>query len=105
MLPKALRYARIGACHDAHGDEMKNQPAKWVAENPAAYKNGTRSFWLNAFSSPWASWQALILAYLNALGNTQKLQVVYNTKFGELWEDRGDLDDEETIMGGTHAGI
>lgn len=79
--------------------EMKRQPAKWIAANPEAYKNGARSFWLNAFSSPWASWDGLILAYLNALGNTQKLQVVYNTKFGELWEDRGDLDDEETIMG------
>ncbi len=87
-------------CGSAHTErEMKNQPAIWIAENPDAYKIGNRSFWLNAFSSPWADWASLILAYLNALGNTQKLQVVYNTKFGELWEDRGDLDDEETIMG------
>lgn len=88
------------SCGCVHTErEMKAQPAKWVAANPDAYQNGARSFWLNAFSSPWASWSSLILAYLNALGNSQKLQVVYNTKFGELWEDRGDLDDEETIMG------
>ena len=88
------------SCETPHSErEMKAQPAKWVAANPAAYANGVRSFWLNAFSSPWASWASLILAYLEALGNSEKLQVVYNTKFGELWEDRGDLEDEESIMG------
>ena len=88
------------SCETTHTErQMKAQPAKWIAANPAAYANGARSFWLNAFSSPWASWASLILSYLNALGSTEKLQVVYNTKFGELWEDRGDLEDEETIMG------
>ena len=88
------------SCETTHTErQMKAQPAKWIADNPAAYANGARSFWLNAFSSPWASWASLILAYLNALGSSEKLQVVYNTKFGELWENRGDLEDEETIMG------
>jgi phage terminase large subunit GpA-like protein len=88
------------SCGCVHTEkQMRKQPAKWVAENPAAYQNGVRSFWLNAFSSPWVNWSELILAYLEALGDTRKLQVVYNTKFGELWEDRGDIDDEETIMG------
>lgn len=79
--------------------QVKSQPAKWIAENPDAYHlNGCRSFWLNAFVSPWASWQSTILEYLNALGSSKKLQVVYNTRFGELWEDRGDLEDEDSIM-------
>nr|UCW36549.1 MAG: terminase large subunit [Caudoviricetes sp.] len=77
---------------------MKRQPARWVAENPAAYDHGVRSFWLNAFVSQWASWESIILKYLNAIGNTRKLQVVYNTCFGELWEDRGDLEDEDSLM-------
>ena len=38
------------------------------------------------------------MEYLNAIGNSRKLQVVYNTRFGELWEDRGDLEDEESVM-------
>lgn len=79
-------------------NEVKAQPAKWIAEHPEAYKNGCRSFWLNAFVSPWASWQSTILEYLYAIGNSRKLQVVYNTRFGELWEDRGDLEDEESVM-------
>lgn len=78
--------------------EMKKQPAKWEAENPNAYNHGIRSFWLNAFVSQWATWESIILKYLNAIGSTRKMQVVYNTCFGELWEDRGDLQDEDSLM-------
>ena len=79
--------------------EMKRQPSEWVAQNPAAYEQGTRSFWINAFVSPWASWESTILEYLKAKGSSRKLQVVYNTRFGELWEDRGDLEDEDSMLG------
>lgn len=78
---------------------MKKQPARWEAENPAAYANGERSFWLNAFVSPWASWESICLKYQNALGDTAKMQVVYNTCFGQLWEDRGNTQDPDTLMG------
>ena len=77
---------------------MKKAPARWEADNPAAYAQGVRSFWLNAFVSQWASWASIVLKYLNAIGNTRKLQVVYNTCFGLLWEDRGDLEDEDSLM-------
>lgn len=77
---------------------MKRQPARWEADNPDAHLQGVRSFWLNAFVSQWASWNSIILKYLNAIGNTRKLQVVYNTCFGLLWEDRGDLEDEDSLM-------
>lgn len=78
--------------------EMKRQPAHWEAENPDAYAHGVRSFWLNAFVSVWASWETIILKYLQAIGSSRKLQVVYNTCFGWLWEDRGDLEDEDSLM-------
>lgn len=78
---------------------MKKQPAKWVADNPAAYANGERSFWLNAFASPWASWESICLKYQNALGDTKKLQVVYNTCFGMLWEDRTGVQDPDILLG------
>lgn len=78
--------------------ELKRQPARWEAENPAALQNGVRSFWLNAFVSAWVTWESIILEYLKAIGNTKKLQVVYNTSFGELWEDRGDIQDEDTLL-------
>lgn len=77
---------------------MKHQPARWEASNPEAYSKGCRSFWLNAFVSAWASWESIITKYLNALGSSRKMQVVYNTCFGELWEDRGDIEDEDSLL-------
>ena len=77
---------------------MKRAPARWEAENPDAYEQGTRSFWLNAFVSHWATWESIVLKFLNAQGNSKKMQVVYNTCFGELWEDRGDLMDEGSLL-------
>lgn len=93
-----IRHICPGCGAISSENEIKKQPAKWIAENPDAYKNGIRSFWLNAFVSPWATWESTILEYLYAIGNTRKLQVVYNTRFGELWEDRGDLEDEDSVM-------
>lgn len=78
--------------------DMKRASSRWEADNPAAYEHGIRSFWLNAFVSQWASWESIILKFLNAVGNTRRLQVVYNTCFGQLWEDRGDLEDEDSLM-------
>lgn len=79
--------------------EIKKQHSKWVADNPDALEaNKTRSFWLSSWVSPWASWASTIQLYLQALGSTEKMQVVYNTRFGLLWEDRGDLEDEESVM-------
>lgn len=77
---------------------MKRQPAKWVADNPAAYANGVRSFWLNAFVSQWKSWASIVLDFLQAQGDSRKMQVVYNTVFGKLWENRGDMEDEDSLL-------
>lgn len=78
--------------------EMKKAPAKWIADNPDAIVNGIRSFWLNSFISPWLAWSKIVLEYLAARGDTLKMQVVYNTRFGELWEDRGGLESEDTFL-------
>ena len=77
---------------------MRKQPAKWIADNPDAYKKGVRSFWLNAFSSPWTPWEKIVLKFLDAKDDPQRLKVVYNTLLGQLWEDRGDLEDEDTML-------
>lgn len=78
--------------------EIKTAHAKWIAENPAAYETGTRSFWLNAFVSPWKGWLAIVQEFLEAKDDPQRLKVKYNTLFGELWEDRGDLETEDEMM-------
>ena len=78
--------------------QIRHQPKKWIAKNPDAYKNGVRSFWINAFSSPWMSWKTLVLRFLEAKDDPEKLKTVYNTLFGELWEDRGGLEDEDEML-------
>lgn len=79
-------------------DTMRGQPTKWVPDNPGALAKGHRSFWLNGFASPWQPWQKIIYAFLEARKDPQKLQVVYNTMLGKLWEERGDLEDEDTFL-------
>lgn len=86
-----------GGISDEH--TMKSQPAKWVATVPEARKHHkTRSFWLTAWVSPWATWESIILQFLQAGTDSAKLQVVYNTQFGELWEERGDIASEDDVM-------
>lgn len=79
--------------------EIKRQPYKWVADSPDAITNGTRSFWINGFSSPWLEWDRIIVRFLEAKNDPERLQTVYNTLFGQLWENRGDLEDEEEMAG------
>lgn len=78
--------------------EMKKAPARWQAENPDAEEQGHRSFWLNAFVSPWESWHNIVLSWLQAQGNPLKMQVVYNTCFGLLWENRDGMMTEDELL-------
>lgn len=78
--------------------DMRKQPKKWIAKNPDAYPNGVRSFWINAFSSPWLTWETIILRFLQADGDPDKLKTVFNTLLGELWEDRSGVVDEDTLL-------
>lgn len=80
-------------------ETMRRQPAKWIAEDPdAVERTGVRSFWLNAFSSPWTPWEKIVLEFLDNRHDPEKLKVVYNTLLGELWEDRGGIEDEDTML-------
>lgn len=78
--------------------EMRRQKHKWVAKNQGAYGNGVRSFWINGFSSPWMGWKEIVLAYLQAKGDPNKLQTVYNTKMGKLWDGEVYVDDADDEM-------
>ena len=63
--------------------EIKTAPQKYVSQNPEAIQNGTRSFWLNAFTSPWMSWKKIMTEWLEARGDANREKVVVNTRFGE----------------------
>lgn len=78
--------------------EIKNAPQKYVAQNPDAIKNGRRSFWLNAFSSPWLTWKKIVGEWLEARGDAEREQVTYNTLFGLSYQLRGEYDDENVFL-------
>jgi phage terminase large subunit GpA-like protein len=84
--------------YEATEREMRNQPAKWIAVAPDAYRNGIRSFWLNAFSSPWAAWSDIVLRFLQAKDSPEELKVIFNTVFGELWEERNSTIEDDTLL-------
>ncbi len=75
---------------------MKRQPAQWIADNPDSVK--VRSFKLNAFMSPWSSWDSIALEFLYAKGDPEKLKVFTNTLLGESWEDRGEIESEDFLL-------
>ena len=88
---------RCGGISDEN--EVKRQHSKWEAEAPEAKKlHKTRSFWLTAWLSPWVTWKEIILDFLQAGNDPEKLQVCYNTMLGKLWEARGDMESEESVM-------
>lgn len=78
--------------------KIKKQPFRWIAKYPDAYERGHRSFWLNAFASPWQTWEKICYSFLMARNDPEKLRVVYNTMLGELWEDRTGLIDEDVLL-------
>ena len=87
------------SCGCAHDEEtMRAQPAKWIADNPEAYERGIRSFWLTAFASPWVSWTKIATKFLEAGKDPEKLKVVFNTLLGKLWEDRGEIPDDDAML-------
>lgn len=63
--------------------ETKASHQKYVPQNPEAIQNGVRSFWLNAFTSPWLSWKKIMTEWLEARGDANRERVVVNTRFGE----------------------
>lgn len=77
---------------------MKAAPQKYVAQNPAAIKNGIRSFFVNAFSSPWMTWAEIMREWYEALGDPTREQVIVNTRFGEPYQERGAFDDGTVFL-------
>ena len=78
-------------------DEMRAAPAKWIAENPDAVKNGHRSFKLSAFASPWVPWESIAYKFLTSKDDPAALQTFYNTVLGEWWQDRSGTMDSADV--------
>jgi len=78
--------------------QMKDAPQKYVVQNPIALQNGTRSFFINAFSSPWLIWNNIMKEWYEARGDPAREQVVVNTRFGETYRLIGAYDNEMQFL-------
>lgn len=78
--------------------EMRNAPQKFVAQNPDAFKTDTRSYFVNCWTSPWLTWDKVMKEWLEAEGDPEREKVVYNTRFGESYERKGNFESEDTFL-------
>lgn len=80
--------------------EIKSAEQKYIAKNPDALEKGIRSFWVNAFSSPWLSWRQIFEEWQEARGKPALEKVVMNTRFAESYElaaDKSLVDENEFL--------
>lgn len=89
---------RCPVCRCETGEyDTKRLPARWIAKNPQAADEGTRSFRINAFMSPWSDWTAICRSFLKAGKDPELLKVFVNTVLGETWEVRDRSGVPETL--------
>ena len=90
---------RCPDCGFKYGErQMKSAPQKYVMQNEIALENGTRSFFVNGFSSPWLTWAGIMKEWYIARGDPMREQVIVNTRFGETYHLIGAYDDETQFM-------
>ena len=78
--------------------QMRNAKQMYVPRNPKALFNGIRSFFINAFTSPWIGWNDIMREWLEAKGNPEREMVVVNTRFGESYHEQGAFEDETIFL-------
>lgn len=72
---------------------LKN--GKWIHEYP---DRSSKSYHLNAFTSPWVSWRSIAEEYLLAKKNgEEQLKVFVNTTLGLEFESSGDVGDPKKL--------
>lgn len=78
--------------------QMRNAKQMYVPRNPKALFNGIRSFFINAFTSPWIGWNDIMREWMEAKGNPEREMVVVNTRFGESYHEQGAFEDETIFL-------
>lgn len=76
---------------------IKNTPAMYIAKNPDV-KSMTRSFFVNAFSSPWVEWRDVLREYEQAKGNPEREQVVVNTRLGKTYKPHVEIKEIKDLI-------
>lgn len=78
--------------------QMKDAPQEYIPQNKKAAGSGCRSFYVNAFSSPWITWTAIMKEWLEAKGDPNREKVVMNTRFGESYRAATAFESENFLL-------
>lgn len=84
--------------HEFSETQMRQASQKYVAQNPEAKAKGVRSFFVNCWSSPWLTWAEPMQEWLEAKGDPEREKVIYNTRFGEAYEAKGNFEGPEQFL-------
>jgi len=81
---------KCGCLHSEHEWKAMQKDGKYIALNPG--DNKKRGFHLNAFSSPWVTWDTIGDEYLEAKKDPLEMMVFMNTRMGLPWKGTMALD-------------
>lgn len=95
--PETAAYAceGCGSLIPHHRKQQMLRGGAWVRTAP---EHRICGFHISALYSPWVTWEAMAVAFLDAQGNAERLQSFVNTFLGETWEERGDSFRAEGIL-------
>lgn len=97
----------LGAIGDAQKAGMLQQ-GRWQTKDGQPQDPKKTGFALNALYSPWLTFGDVAYKWLDAQGDTEKLQNVVNSWFGEPWENVGSSPGIEKVLacqGDTTEGV
>lgn len=103
LLVEGSVYYRCGGCGKKFYNEEKVkflQGGEWRTEkgHRPVHKH-FRSYHISSLYSPWYSWESLVLSFLDAYKDPEKLRTFYNTELGLPWEEMGQRVKYETVIG------
>jgi len=95
--PLDVHYECMNGCRVDEGSKYEMvRKGRWQASQESI-DGKTAGFHLNALYSPWVEWSGLVLEWLSAQADPEKLQVFTNTRLAESWELRGDGAEETEL--------
>lgn len=79
---------------------MRKGNAEWIPTCPENLNPKKRGYHINSLYSPigWLSWEDIVISWLDAQGDVNKLRVFVNTILGETWKDDGESPPWENIF-------
>ncbi len=98
VIVKSVHWVCPDCGYSYSEQQMREAEQRYIIKNPEALNTEVRSFFVNCFSSPWVSWNEVMAEWLKASGDPEREKVVYNTRFGESYEQKGAFESEDIFL-------